>query len=120
MQDEYLIEQIDYFNTQKITDDCININIEKPLKQLSWVIRGDNNISSKLIRDVKLELNNKEEIIHWQIKPIELHIHSIGVNKDEDDEIELNGMSNINFHISTKLGKLLRVGGFENMMLKFI
>ena len=71
-QDEYLIEQIDYFNTQKITDECINMYIEKPLKQFSWVIRGDNNISSNLIRDVKLELNSKEEIIHWQIKPIEL------------------------------------------------
>ena len=57
-----------------------------------------------------------EQLVDWSTKD-KITRKLIILSGTEEDEVELNGMSDINFEISRKLGKLLRVGGFENMQI---
>ena len=55
-----------------------------------------------------------EQLLSW-VSSGSTNRKLIVLSGTEEQEIELNGMSTINFLISTKLGKLLSVGGTENM-----
>ncbi len=57
-----------------------------------------------------------EQLVNWASKDT-INRKLIIISGTEEDEFELNGMSNINYDVSRKLGKLLRVGGFENMQI---
>ena len=57
-----------------------------------------------------------EQLVEWASKD-KIPRKLIILSGTEEDEVVLNSMSNINFKISRKLGKLLRVGGFENMQI---